>query len=31
MNIDHEFTAPGLPFSPDWSPPPMVSFWSEFL
>lgn len=29
--IDREFTAPGMPFSPDWSPPPMVSFWSEFL
>lgn len=29
--ISHEFTGPGRPISPDWTPPPMVPFWNEFL
>jgi hypothetical protein len=29
--IDHEFTHPDRPIGPDWTPPPMVSFWSEFV
>jgi hypothetical protein len=29
--IDHEFTGPGSSISLDWTPPPMVPFWGEFL
>ena len=29
--INHEFTDPDRSISPDWVPPPMVPFWSEFL
>jgi glyoxylase-like metal-dependent hydrolase (beta-lactamase superfamily II) len=29
--IRHEFTDPDRSISTDWSPPPMVPFWSEFL
>lgn len=29
--IYHEFTDPHRSVSPDWTPPPMVPFWSEFL
>jgi hypothetical protein len=30
-DINHEFTGPHRSLSPDWTPPPMVPFWSEFL
>jgi hypothetical protein len=29
--IDREFTDPGRPVNPDWTPPPMVPFWSDFI
>jgi hypothetical protein len=29
--IDHEFCSPERLISADWTPPPMVPFWSEFL
>jgi hypothetical protein len=29
--INHEFTDSHCSISPDWTPPPMVPFWSEFL
>jgi hypothetical protein len=29
--IDREFSAPDRPISTDWTPPPLVPFWSEFL
>jgi hypothetical protein len=29
--IDREFGISGRSISPDWTPPPMVPFWSEFL
>lgn len=29
--IDNEFSDSGWFISPDWIPPPMVPFWSEFL
>ena len=29
--INHEFTDPHRSISPDWTPPAMVPFWSEFL
>jgi GDSL-like Lipase/Acylhydrolase family len=29
--INHEFTDSDRFISPDWTPPPMVPFWSEFL
>jgi len=29
--VDHEFGGSEWLISPDWAPPPMVSFWSEFL
>jgi hypothetical protein len=29
--INREFTDPGTLISADWSRPPMVPFWSEFL
>jgi hypothetical protein len=28
--IDREFTDPDRPV-PDWIPPPMVPFWSDFI
>jgi hypothetical protein len=29
--IDREFTDPDRPVNPDWTPPPMVPFWSDFI
>jgi hypothetical protein len=29
--IDHEFGGSGWSISADWTPPPMVRFWSDFL
>jgi hypothetical protein len=29
--IDNEFGGSGWSISPEWTPPPMVAFWSEFL
>lgn len=29
--IHNEFSGAGRSISPDWIPPPMVSFWSDFL
>jgi len=29
--INREFTDPDRSICPDWGPPPMVPFWSEFL
>jgi hypothetical protein len=29
--VNQEFTGSGRSVSPDWTPPPMVQFWREFL
>ena len=29
--IDREFADPARPVSPDWTPPPMAPFWSDFI